>query len=401
MSDTFIETTNRSWFSRIKSAFGGIIFGIILVIAAVVTLFWNEGRAVKTANALHEGAGIVKTIDPQALPTTANGQLVHFSGTLVPQGVAQDTFFTGVRAPDGAIRLVRNVEMYQWKESSSSETRKKLGGGEETVTTYSYAKTWSNKAIDSSRFKKPAGHENPQMPITGEVFPVASGTVGNITLEGKDFSNLGDAVALMPDARMTNQVRSRLNDGRIVAANGEAITVSRNQNSTSIGDLRISFESGDSETLSAIGALQNDTIKPYETSNGRTIMMFRSGIADAKAMFDSALSSNTMLTWGLRLLGFLAMLIGFRAIFSIIGVLGDVIPIIGDVFRFATGLAALAMAAVLSTLIIGFTWIYYRPLLGAGIILVGLAIAAGALVLGKKRARAQAANQPQPDPAIA
>ena len=28
--------------------------------------------------------------------------------------------------------------MYQWRENSSRKTRKKLGGGEETVTTYTY-----------------------------------------------------------------------------------------------------------------------------------------------------------------------------------------------------------------------------------------------------------------------
>ncbi len=85
-------------------------------------------------------------------------------------------------------------------------------------------------------------------------------------------------------------------------------------------------------------------------------------------------------------------MIGFNMIFSIVGILGDIIPLIGDVFRFATGLAAFALAAVLSTLIIGFAWIYYRPLIGMGIIALGLILAVAALIMGKSKAKSRSAE---------
>ena len=58
-----------------------------------------------------------------------------------------------------AVRLVRTVEMHQWKEKEKSETTTKAGGSEETITTYSYAKGWDSEAIISGSFKKPDGQE--------------------------------------------------------------------------------------------------------------------------------------------------------------------------------------------------------------------------------------------------
>src|SRR5207245_2956185 len=73
------------------------------------------------------------------------------------------------------LRLSRSVEMYQWKEQTKSETTKKLGGGEETVTTYSYSKVWDDSQIDSSDFKKPDGHQNPPMAILSRTFQIPQG----------------------------------------------------------------------------------------------------------------------------------------------------------------------------------------------------------------------------------
>ena len=68
--DTHTEVTTESWGSRIGSSLGGIVVGILLIIASFPTLFWNEGRAVKTAQSLEEGGGAVVSVavdrvDPQ------------------------------------------------------------------------------------------------------------------------------------------------------------------------------------------------------------------------------------------------------------------------------------------------------------------------------------------------
>src|SRR5690606_22565418 len=93
------------------------------------------------------------------------GQLVHVSGQLeVESALADRMFEVEVRA----VRLIRQAEMFQWIEEESSETRTKIGGGQETVTTYSYHRGWSSAEIDSAAFKQPTGHINPPMAIRSQ-----------------------------------------------------------------------------------------------------------------------------------------------------------------------------------------------------------------------------------------
>ena len=147
MSDSFTETTSQSWFSRLGSAIAGVLIGIILFVASFPLLMWNEGRAIKTAQGLTEGAGIVRSVAADKVDAANDGRLVHVSGMLSTGGPVADPDFA-IRVQ--GVRLVRHVEMYQWKEETQTETRTKLGGGEERTTTYKYVRDWSDKPVDST-----------------------------------------------------------------------------------------------------------------------------------------------------------------------------------------------------------------------------------------------------------
>jgi hypothetical protein len=79
MSDDFTEISSQSIFERIGNSTKRVLFGIILVPAAVVLLFWNEGRAVQTAKSLKEGASIVVSISPDKIDPVNEKKLVHFT----------------------------------------------------------------------------------------------------------------------------------------------------------------------------------------------------------------------------------------------------------------------------------------------------------------------------------
>lgn len=395
MSDMISETTSKSWFKRLGEALSGAVFGLLLFIAAIVLLFWNEGRSVDTARALAEGAGLVQTIDPAGDVSALGGKLVHFSGSLVPDGVAMDTDFPGIAAPAGATALIRTVEMYQWRETSKSETRTKIGGGEETVTTYSYDKVWSEDPINSANFKQPSGHENPPMPFASNSFSVNSGKIGSVMLDGGRFASLGERVAVSPDAAMMTSIRSGIGGNRIILREGGDIVVRQPGAGATgnIGTLRIGYQAADVDTVSAVGAVEGGRLAPFRTSNGRELLMLRAGQASAAEMFSEAESSNATLGWVLRLTGFAIMLAGLRMVLAVFGVAGDVIPVFGNVVRFATGLVAFAVASLLSAAVIGIAWIYFRPLVGASIIGAGVIIAIVALRMGKSKAGKAAAAQ--------
>ena len=158
--DSFTETTHKSWFSRIGGAIVGVLIGLLLLAGSSVLLFWNEGRAVQTERSLAEGRTLVVDVDAARVDAGNEGKLVHVNGDVKAAALLRDAEF-GVAA--NGLRLVRGVEMYQWKEESHSETHKTLGGGEDTVTTYTYRLAWSGSPIDSSRFRRPDGHNNPPM----------------------------------------------------------------------------------------------------------------------------------------------------------------------------------------------------------------------------------------------
>jgi len=158
--DEFTEVQSSSWLQRLGQSFAGVLFGILLIIAACVLIFWNEGRAVKTARSLAEGAGLVHTVASDKPDSANDGKLVHMVGQLTTTGPATDPEF-GVKS--SGVILLRRAEMFQWTEESESDTEKRLGGGETTKTTYKYKRDWNEHPVDSSKFKQRQGHTNPQM----------------------------------------------------------------------------------------------------------------------------------------------------------------------------------------------------------------------------------------------
>ncbi len=131
------ETTVESWGSRLGSSLKGVLVGFLLVFASIALLFWNEGRTVNRAKALNEGASAVITVDAAKVDPQNDGKLVHVSGEVATADVLEDLKF-GVSV--NAIKLVRNVESYQWQENEESTTQRGSGGSQETTTTYKFGR---------------------------------------------------------------------------------------------------------------------------------------------------------------------------------------------------------------------------------------------------------------------
>jgi N-methylhydantoinase A/oxoprolinase/acetone carboxylase beta subunit len=175
MSDSFTEITRQGWLSRIGESFKGILFGIIVIPLCLILLWWNEGRAVTTARSLAEGAAAVVAVQPDKVDSANDKKLVHITGAVKADADVVDDQFKVTAA---ALKLIRNVEIYQWVEDKKTEKKQNTGGSEETRTTYTYKKEWVDEPVRSQNFKQPAGHEN-----TGDLI-AESGTFipGKVTL---------------------------------------------------------------------------------------------------------------------------------------------------------------------------------------------------------------------------
>lgn len=377
---SFTETTRTSWFARMKNALVGAVIGIVLVVVAIWALVWNEGRSIKSYRALVEGAGLVQSVSADTIDPANEGKLIHISGKVETSDVPTDSEF-GIAAY-GAVALRRDVEMYQWVEKSESKSETKLGGGEETVTTYTYAKEWRSDRQDSSDFRQPEGHENPEMQVESQSFTIGTATVGAFTVSGEGVAGLGDRNDLAVSAADLARVQEYLS-GTVLLDRG-GFYVGSSKSAPQVGDLRIRYTRSDLSEASFVAEQHAEGLQPFTTSNGREIFLNASGKASAAEMFDTAQAENTLITWLVRFGGLVGLMIGFSLIFSILGVIADFVPLAGALVRFGTGLVAFALTAVIGPLVIAIGWFAYRPLLSLGLLAAGALVAVAVVWLRRR-----------------
>jgi len=368
--DKYTVVAQESWFSRLGGALKGILLGLALVLAASVLLWWNEGRAVLTAQGLKEGAALVVAVSADRVDPGNEGRLAHVSGRAVAGKPLADPDFPFMTAK--ALVLRRQTEMFQWKEDRQTREHKKAGGSVETVTTYSYAKVWSSSLHDSARFHEADGHGNPSaMPYAGLTLRASDARVGAFRLPA-DMLDLSAAEPLRaPEGAPC--VKGRAIHGSIYIGN--------TPDAPEIGDVRISYLYAPEQDVSIVARQQGDSFASFSVGGGkRTLRMLKSGLYDASAMFDAAQDENALLTWLLRGCGLVGLFAGFFLILRPLAVAGDIVPLAGDILGMGAGFAALCLGLAWGLLVIGLAWIFYRPLLGA-ILLLGT----GAVFVGLKR----------------
>ena len=366
----------------------------MLFILAFPLLWWNEGRTVHRTRTLEAGEKNVVSVSSETVDAANEGKLIHTSGMLATDDVLEDSLF-GIKV--NAILLERTVEMYQWVEDSESKSEEKMGGSEETTTTYTYKKEWSSTWMDSSEFQE-EGHRNPpRIPFEGKRSLAKNVFLGAFALSERIIGYVGgtqpypipneyaipagfkNAIAYGAPEIRGNAIYFPYNQGEV-----EASSAAEPQ----IGDVRVSFQMILPHNFSIVAQQQGNGFVSYSTPNG-DLLLTANEIQSAGEMFASAKSANKMLAWLLRLAGFLMMFVGIKMIFAPLRTLGAVIPFIGKIIGFGTGLVAFVIALPCTLITIAIAWIAYRPVLA--IVLIAIAVGIVILVMKRKKANAPAA----------
>lgn len=366
--DRYVEVTTESWFGRIGGAIKGILVGFVVFVVAFPLLFWNEGRAVKTYKTLKEGGKTVVAVAADRVDAANEGKLVHVAGLADTDATLVDPAF-GVSAK--ALSLRRTVEMYQWKEKSQSKTTKKMGGGTETVTEYSYRKAWSEKLVNADDFKKPSEHQNP----AAMAYTSTQQTADRVDLEAFTLSpSLVDKINNFEPLAATSDtpLPEALKDAAQLYDAG--FYIGANPATPQVGDLRVKFDVVKPSQVSVIAKQSGNTFEPYTTKAKGTIELLQIGVHTAEAMIQGAQESNKVLTWILRLVGFILMVVGLNMVLKPLSVVADVLPIVGSIVGAGTGLISFLLAALASLVTIAIAWIVYRPLLGIALIVVAVGL---------------------------
>jgi len=383
------EITNQSWLGRIGESIKSVLFGLVLFVASFPVLWLNEGRAVRTEKGLHEGQGAVVDASADRVDPSMNGKLVHVAGKASTAEQISDPDF-GV-APAGALKLRRRAEMFQWEEEKKSETEKKTGGGSVTKTTYSYSKKWSDRLIDSSGFKE-SGHDNPsKMAFESRDTQAQQVTLGAYKLSDSLVGKMDDYEPVALTDQDLAKIASKEASFKVAE---NAFFLGEHPQDPAIGDLRVSFSVVKPGDYSVVAKQSASTFEPFPTASGYQIELLKRGIVPAQAMFLAALQQNTILTWVLRVVGFILMFIGMALVFRPISVFGDVIPLFGSLLAFGTGLFALVMSGVLSVMTIAVAWIFYRPFLGIALLAAAIAVLVWFAMRGRKKIAAAVAARP-------
>lgn len=397
----YTEKTTTSYGKKVGNSFKGIFTGIIFFLLGTIALFWNEGNFVKTKKALNEGQGIVVELkDNSTVKDEFNGKFVHSSGLADTKDSLTDVFL-GVK--DLAIGLHRKVEYYQWVEKSKSEKKQKLGGGEETITTYTYQREWTSAPVNSDNFKDAAykgknfvlaqvenksvyaenvsfgAYKLPEFIIHSiqEEVPV------NVQMSEEEIKNLDSKLNKKQYATI-NSIEQTSNLSNIIHIHNHVTYLGNNTSNPQVGDVRITLVKTPPTTISVLAKVNGNTFEPFLAKNGKTISQVAQGTVNAENMFASAHSSNSMLTWAFRLVGFVLVFVGFRSMFGFLETIFRFIPFLSNLIGSGLSIILLGLGLGWSLLIISISWLFYRPFIA--IILIGIAI--GLIFLLKRKTTA-------------
>lgn len=391
-----MQVRRKTLGDKIGAAIAGVFVGIALFLTSFGVLWWNEGRTDMSKVA----AGATITAADQ-IDTSLEGQLVSVSGTLDPQGTVEDPEYL---KPATYMKLNRQVEMFAWVEHQKKQTKKQVGGGEIEYITYDYTKEWTSHPSDSSHFEYSEDYVNPELTIEAKSFSPEGATLGawrldpsEATLPRAERVKLAASQLKYPK---TKKARRQLRRSGVKMTNNEEYLF-RGKGSLEnprIGDVRISWTAvpaGLNVTMFA-QAGSGSGLVPYLHKGKDRLYRAITGTHDEAVA--TLATEHKVITWMLRIVGFLMMWIGMSLVFGPLHAFADIIPFVGDSSRFLVGLVLFPVALVLSVLTMIISLIAHNiiALLITFILLVG-----GGVAFYLIRKRSSGGGAPQPAPAAA
>ena len=396
----YTETTSTSYGQRLAGSAKGMIGGLLMFIIGTCLLWWNEGRTVRTAKAIGDAASHVESVaDVSRVDASLNGKLIHASAFADTKDTLTDDMF-GVR--ELAIRLDRKVEYYQWVENAQTKEREKIGGGKETTTTYTYEKKWVDKPVNSAEFKDPQYQSaNKVLSEVEERNEMAQHvTFGAYTLPELFVASISGSepveVRMTEEQRFTwnerlHMLRPKVNtETSLVHTSANTVYLGLSPNSPQVGDVRVTFTKVPPADISLIAQVDGSTFKAYRAKNGQSFSRVQMGTVSADEMIEQARSENNMLTWVLRLVGVLLIVIGLKGMFGLLPMLFKVLPFLGNIVDAGVGLVSWILGLAWSFIIIAIAWLVFRPIIGISLLVLAIA----GIVFLKRRGKKNEEKQP-------
>ncbi len=388
---TYTQTQEIGFFERVGASLIGIPLGIMLIFFPIALLWWNEGHNVETQQAIDIAVARVISVPPATLSPANEGKLVHVVGTTTASGVSDGSM--GIALP-GLLVAERRVEMYQWRENRSRDTKDNWGGSQTVTTSFSYEKVWSTTGYNSRSFKVPQGHVNPPMLLASAFLTADDAKLGAFRLGPNTLSALtrttllrdGDSLAFefgdnwLPDGFQAVRPE-RTPSGYRFESNG-ALYRGDNPRSPAIGDIRVSYVGVPAGKLLSVVAKQSgEGFTDYPVTRGYSVQLAAVGERSAQSMLDDQAARESVLIWLMRLLGIFLIWIGFLLLLGPLSALVSVVPVLATLVEGLSAAAAFLLAFVLGMITIAVAWLWVHPVTSILMIVVALAIGGGLFYL--------------------
>ena len=417
----YTETTTTGYGTRVGNSFKSIGSGFLMFILGTVLLFWNEGRTVKTGDAIVEAQkATVEMENPAKMDASLDGQMIHATSKAVSEDVLRDGQYP---IAGNYTALKRDVEYYQWVERKEEKKRDKLGGGEETITTYYYDLKWVDEPVNSGSFHDPAyrGRNTVRIEVDDQIQYAENVAFGayklpaffikqvgkyadaNVAAGADEFAAMlagksvvvtdsasdqsaieGEGIAELSDSQIQDAMNGLSDTDAYVFAGNEIYY--GNPSNVQVGDVRIRFSAIAPENeVSIMAKVQGNTFTEYVAKNGYTFSRLANGTSSAAEMIQSAKDENDMIKWALRILGILLVVGGLKGIFGFLTTLLKVVPFLASIMNFGVGIICWVLGIAWSLIVIAVAWIFYRPLLGISLLVIAAGLIAFLVIKGKNK----------------
>lgn len=337
------------------SIIGRAIVGLIMLLIGILILWLNEQNVFKTSEAISEAKNQYIEVDSSHIDNANNDKLIVTKGKLkLPLIGATDSDFN---VQTNSVKLVRKVEMYQWKESCDDDNGKEK---------CEYKKTWDDELIASNNFQNKAYQNPTEIPYSNKTFLAKNVSVGKYNLDNTLLKKIETNKKLTV---YNNEITMNLN----LRSNDEYYSSVQN-NSPQIGDIRISYTYADASYVSILAVQKNNTLKPFVSSNGLKIYEIKSGNLTGKQMLQSLTNQNNTQKWLLRFIGTILIIVSLVLIVSPLQFLANFIPIFGNLFGWITSLASIVIGLALSIIVIALSWLFHRPVFAIILLVIAIVI---------------------------
>ena len=362
--------------------------GLLLVACVLPMIYFNETSLIEVARGLKEARKDVTSVAPNVIDPKNEGKLVHVAGMLEVTAPLSDPMFS-VTLP--ALKLSRELEMFQWVETTQVEERYE-GGTKHNYTRYFYNKNWANRLIDASKFNTPQDHDNPKaMPGQDErkwTRTAQDAKLGVFQIRPEQLEKVvGDNLLYQQDANPPQNVAApvfteRGLTGQLMGG-GEPgwMYFGKDRANPVLGDVRVRYRFVPPKEVTIVAAQAGQKLEPFPEKSGTKVDVVRNGIETAGQALDEETLVNHLGTWFLR----------FVLWFALAGALAMSVT----AWRRLPGLRIAAGApwwgfgplgaAGLCFVIVAVPWMLARPLTGLGLFVLGAVLLSSLHRIGARR----------------